>query len=588
MQSEPAETREIPPVDPPASWDREAEVVIVGGGGAGLCAASAALRNGASVIVLEKLGETGGHSQHAGAAAVFNARASRKAGLRFDREKAFRHAYGIGSNATVDPRLLSVLIDRSHEVYDWSETQSWGDRWKAMSIGFIPDQGVARMVVKGSMPQGPFTAGTQLVAQMYPWLRWLDEHVREEGGVILTGTPATALVRSGGRIAGVRARQDGRDVYLRATRGVILAGSSFTNNRAMIKKYCPQVYERALGTFLPPCDTGEVVRMGLGAGADLAGQDSWTCFAGALPFCDTAYTGRDEPGPWFQYLRQGYLQVVRNAGWLEINANCEEFLPEGAKLDYEQHPKTIIGQPGHRAYVVFDSDYQTTLWQTLPPPMLDDRPMTARDPEYPWFGKFAQYAPKDYRESVRQAIADGGIKVADSIPDLGKQLGLDPRKFERAVQAWNAKCAAGKPDEFGRLPANMKPIVKGPFYGAATGALIGGIFCGPRVNHNMQVIDKHGAPIPGLYAAGLTAGGTNGEGVINATSLSNLGLAFATGWIAGDNLSAGAHHQPAGMELKSAIREMRLAAWGSKHFPKTASLLMKIAFALARRRQPKS
>jgi succinate dehydrogenase/fumarate reductase flavoprotein subunit len=74
----------------PGSWDYEADVVIVGGGGAGLCAA--ALRNGASVIILEKQDETGGHSQHAGAAAVFNTRVSRKAGLKFDREAAFKSA----------------------------------------------------------------------------------------------------------------------------------------------------------------------------------------------------------------------------------------------------------------------------------------------------------------------------------------------------------------------------------------------------------------------------------------------------------------------------------------------------------------
>jgi succinate dehydrogenase/fumarate reductase flavoprotein subunit len=178
---------------------------------------------------------------------------------------------------------------------------------------------------------------------------WLDEHVREQKGTILAETAAKALVRDSGRIVGVKAEQGGREIYVHALRGVILAGSSFTNNRAMIKKYCPRVYERAVGTFLPPIDTGEVVRMGLRAGADLAGQDSWTCFAGGIPFHDTSYTGKREPGPWFQYLRQGYLQVVRNAGWLEMNANCEEFLPEGAKMDYEQHPKTITGQPGHRA-----------------------------------------------------------------------------------------------------------------------------------------------------------------------------------------------------------------------------------------------
>ena len=311
---EPEETREIPPVQAPVSWDYEADVVIVGGGGAALCAA--ALRNGASVIILEKQDETGGHSQHAGAVAVFNTRVSRKAGLKFDREAAFKHAYGIGSNATVDPRLLSTLIDRSHEVYDWSETQSWGERWKAMNLGFIPDQGVARMIVKGSMPQGPFTSGTQLVAVMYPWMRWLDEHVREQKGTILAETAAKALVCDSGRIVGVKAEHGGGETYVRALRGVILAGSSFTNNRVKIKKYCPWVYERAADTFLPPIDTGEVVRMGLEAGADLAGQDAWTCFAAASLSTTPTTPGSGSRGPGFSTCDRATCRwSVTPAGW---------------------------------------------------------------------------------------------------------------------------------------------------------------------------------------------------------------------------------------------------------------------------------
>ena len=311
---EPEETREIPPVQAPVSWDYEADVVIVGGGGAALCAA--ALRNGASVIILEKQDETGGHSQHAGAVAVFNTRVSRKAGLKFDREAAFKHAYGIGSNATVDPRLLSTLIDRSHEVYDWSETQSWGERWKAMNLEFIPDQGVARMIVKGSMPQGPFTSGTQLVAVMYPWMRWLDEHVREQKGTNLAETAVKALVCDSGRIVGVKAEHGGGETYVRALRGVILAGSSFTNNRVKIKKYCPWVYERAADTFLPPIDTGEVVRMGLEAGADLAGQDAWTCFAAASLSTTPTTPGSGSRGPGFSTCDRATCRwSVTPAGW---------------------------------------------------------------------------------------------------------------------------------------------------------------------------------------------------------------------------------------------------------------------------------
>lgn len=302
------ECDDIPPVPPPTIWDYEADVVVIGGGGAGLSAASAALRNGATVLVLEKQSETGGHSQHAGAAAPFNTAAARRRRLHAKHEAAFRHAYAVQSNASIDPRLLATLIDRAHEIYDWSETQSWGRRWDAMSLGFIPDQGVARMIVKGTMPRGAFTSGTELVGQMYPWMQWLHEHVSHHGAKILCDATATALVTDAESIVGVQVRMsDGTPFFAKADRAVILAGSGFSNNRATIEKYCPLIFEKAVGSFVPPSDTGEVVRTGmaLGAGADLAGRNSWTAFAGGIPFVDTGYTGKPTPGLWYQYLRQG-------------------------------------------------------------------------------------------------------------------------------------------------------------------------------------------------------------------------------------------------------------------------------------------
>jgi hypothetical protein len=216
--------------------------------------------------------------------------------------------------------------------------------------------------------------------------------------------------------------------------------------------------------------------MALGAGADLAGRDSWTAFAGGIPFFDTEYMGRPEPGPWYQYLRQGWLQLTRGNGWLEVNRECEEFIPDAAHADYELHPKAIAAQHGAASYVVFDADFPTSIWKTLPPPMLDDRPMTPDDPEYPWFERFQEFMPKDWLDSVDQAIELGGIKKADTIEGLASQLKLDPEKLSAAVSAWNAKAAAGRPDEFGRLPQNMKPIRNSPYYGIKTGPLI---FCGP-------------------------------------------------------------------------------------------------------------
>jgi fumarate reductase flavoprotein subunit len=123
------------------------------------------------------------------------------------------------------------------------------------------------------------------------------------------------------------------------------------------------------------------------------------------------------------------------------------------------------------------------------------------------------------------------------IPDQGV-ADAGPEKLPAAVSAWNGKEAAGKPDEFGRLHQNMKPNRDSPYCEIKAGPPIARIFCGLRVNHRLEVLDPDRRPIPGLSAAGLTAGRTNGEGVVNASVLSNLVLAFSAGWIAGDNATA--------------------------------------------------
>lgn len=580
----PEDARDIPPVGVPARWDYEADIVCVGAGGAGLCAAAKALENGATVLILEKQSAAGGHSQHAGAAATFFTNAAKRKRLKTDRSAAFKHAFTVQSNATIDPRLLATLIDRAHEVYDWSETQSWGKRWDAFTLGFLPDQGVARMIVKGALKKGPFTSGTELTAQMYPWTQWLEKHVTEKGAKILVNTKALALVKEDERVVGVKAETpDSKTLYVKANRAVILAGASFTNNREMLKKYCPDVYKKAFGTFLPPSDTGEVARMAFGAGADVAGINSWSAFAGGIPFFDNSYTGKSQPGPWFQYLRQGWLQLARGGGWLEINAACEEYIPDTAHLDYEMHPKASASQAGAAAYVIFDANYPKTVWETLPPPMLDDRPMTLDDPEFPWYDKFKDFAPKNWLDSVKQAIEYGGIKYADTLEELARELDLDQAKLTTAVKAWNAKAAAGKPDEFGRLPQNMKPIIKAPFYGIKTGAIIAGVYCGPRVNYKFQVLDNKLNPISGLYAAGLTAGGTSGEGVVAASALSSVGLAFSTGWIAGDNATNyKPSYIPSGMEIEPAIRIQRIVNKLNKYFPRVGAFLLKTGYSLSR------
>jgi hypothetical protein len=125
----------------------------------------------------------------------------------------------------------------------------------------------------------------------------------------------------------------------------------------------------------------------------------------------------------------------------------------------------------------------------------------------------------------------------------------------------------------------MKPIRRAPYYGIKTGPLIGGIFCGPRVDYQLRVLDIHGQPIDGLYAAGLTAGGTNGEGIFSSTVLSNLGLAFSTGWIAGDNATAiQPSNEPLAMVIESEVWQQRMLNEFRRRYPRLGAALLDLGF----------
>ena len=125
----------------------------------------------------------------------------------------------------MDPRLLATLIDRAHEVYDWSDAEL-GQVLGCHDAGVHSGPGRCQNDREGHHEQGAFTSGTELVAQMYPWMQWLKQYVTEHGGKILVNTKALALVKDGDRVVGVKAQtSDGTLVFAKANTAVILAGS---------------------------------------------------------------------------------------------------------------------------------------------------------------------------------------------------------------------------------------------------------------------------------------------------------------------------------------------------------------------------
>ncbi|MCJ7666976.1 MAG: FAD-dependent oxidoreductase, partial [Anaerolineae bacterium] len=388
VPEEPEEVRPIPPVDPPTTWDKEADIVVVGTGGGGLAASVKAAEKGNSVIVLEKLSETGGGTKQA---AVFIAPGNRlylEAGLPWDEEAYFRQNLpGAGETITtaygspIDPALLRALIHKGAECADWMG--DLGVPWAGDPLG--PPGVPILLSWKDSTVGGFYPLG------MKPVTDFMTGVAEDNGVEFLLSTTVAALVRENGRIVGVQAQTMGGDtIFVKAKKAVILAAGGFTNNREMLKKYVPTGYTGCAAAFGMPCDTGEVIRMGLGAGADMAGLDSFSTFDGGLDYL--AYG----VGPYHRYLYSGDNQLARQA-WLTVNNACERFMFVNSHMDRTTVEAVYEGaQPGHRGYMIFDSHYEENIFKFQPNgcknPIVPTMPNIDRMPE--------SLAPHDWREAV--------------------------------------------------------------------------------------------------------------------------------------------------------------------------------------------
>jgi len=509
----PKRVKPIAPVNPPKKWEEKADVVVVGGGGSGLCAALRAREKGASsVIVIEAMPSMGGASKEATVLINWGSKAQKRAGIEFNKDDILKQ--GIQrSNYTVNPALLRTLIHKGSETVDWMEDM--GIEWEVESWDEVPC---------GLVPKG--------VTEHISWLRaqkfvtdFLLKKGREKGVKFMVKTSAVALVKEGDRIVGVKADKEGEPFFLMGRKAVILAAGGMSVNREMLKKYIPMAYRGCASCYDLPSSNGEVIRMGFGAGADLAGINSVSVFDGGLPYYD------EGKGPFYRYLYNGDIQLARQP-WLYVNKCCERFMNEDPPSPgYITMAAAQIAQPGGRAYVIFDSKYEKNIWTFKS--KYCERPLT---PDLPGMDKWPErICPKDWRVAVEKAIKLGLIKVDPTIEGLARKLGLDSARLKKRVEIYNKFCKEGKDPEFGKQPNYLLPVQTPPFYGIAVGAQLAATECGLRINPDCQVMDKECEIIPGLYAAFHTAGGAVGENIAAASLLGDCNLAYTSGYIAGEN-----------------------------------------------------
>ncbi|MEZ4430535.1 MAG: FAD-dependent oxidoreductase, partial [Nannocystaceae bacterium] len=322
--------------------------------------------------------------------------------------------------------------------------------------------------------------------------------------------PVTALMQEEGRVVGVCAARHGEARPIRARRGVLLAAGGFAGDQSLRDRYLPQPSQVAWSAANRD-NQGDALRMGeaVGAATGLLDQ-AWLTPTLVVP---------GEPLAW--------LLVVERArpGCLLVDGRGRRFCSEG--LPYEPAVQAIYqhqraGAPAVPAWLLFDARYRR---------------------DYPCGPVLPGYAQPDAR--VPAPIRAALLRSAPSLEALARRIDVDPDVLQDTIRRFNDHAARGEDPDFGkgsdaysryygdaRVRPNpcLRPVTEAPFYAVPVMPGDLGTKGGLRIDPDARVLDRSGAPIPGLYATGNATASVMGATYPGAGATLAPSLAF--GWIA--------------------------------------------------------
>ncbi len=521
----------IEAAETPDQWDYEADVVIVGASTGGLIAAGRLAEAGLDVIVLEKESDVGGCGRISSCIQVYGGVAG-----------AFDEDPNVGFFGTPyhDMDVVDWFMRRCQWTADANlllntaislreTTQWWMDNYKQLCT---PHAG--GWWVFGSNP--PSTGANR------PLIDFERTYAEDFGTQILFETYAENLVMDNGTCIGcVATGPDGKTLYIKGKKAVVLGGEGMQRNHAMIEKY-EGLLAATHGAMAK--GTGHLVRLGQGAGADMAGMGSFGT-NDMHPVVKMA--DRDENlMPMSTSVNNPFLTLFR-LPWLRVDKHCDR-LPlvttevtlktQGYLGDNSEPVHYSAAEELSRggSYIIFDDNWMENyqLFADSDNGGHYNNSITSigeeRDPYF--FQPEWQDAADTIEEARQGAIDKGLVKVADTIEELAEMLELDPAELSETVKQWNEAAEKGEDDPVYHTDIKaMRPIVKAPFYGVFSTPCAYGTYAGLKVTPKMEVVNTDGDVIPGLYATFMTAGGLAGQNQVAQCCMGDqFGSMSASGW----------------------------------------------------------
>ncbi|MBI4525821.1 MAG: FAD-binding protein [Deltaproteobacteria bacterium] len=461
---------------------READVIIVGYGGAGAVAAITAHDSGAQVLILEKSAEAGG-----------NTRLAVSSFTSVIPGASAKEHLGALCSRTLEDDVIDAYIE-----------------WASKNVDFVRELG-GDPVPYFPGPTFPGITGAEAMLRFRPFhdalqgdggrrlWRLLEENVEKRGIEVMTSTPVCRLIQGSRKeVVGVETNAGGSILRVLARRAVILTCGGFEFDETMKREYLRISQVFALGH---PDNTGDGIRMAQEVGAAIWHMGAIACPLGyKFPEYESAFDSHMPGEGYIAVDRYGERFMNEYGGlytkWLSVS----HFIPE--RLEWPRVP----------CFFVFD-----------------DRTRLLGPISHVYGGNRGVY---QWSADNSVEIGRGWILWGNSLAELGEKMYVPAKnKLEMAVARYNQFCSEGEDRDFARSRETLIPLETSPFYAIEVFPCLLNTQGGPKHNAKAQVVDPWGHPIPRLYAAG-ELGSIWG---FMYQSGGNLGECLAFGRIAGMN-----------------------------------------------------
>ncbi len=476
----------------------DADVVVVGAGGAGMTAAITAAAEGKTVVILESQSMVGGNSvratggmnagktvyqdenefgESAGVEKTLKTAAEKYADNEtitalaktvseqwaayqanptgyFDSVELMELDTMIGGKGINDPELVETLCANSADAIDWLDEHG-------ITLHNVSSFGGASV----KRIHRPVNAEGKTVSVGSYMIPLLQENCEKAGVKMMLDTTATEILTdANGAAVGVKATGASGETVTVNAKAVVLASGGFGANLDMVVKYKPEL--KGFMTTNAPGIQGQGIEMAEAIGAATVDMDQIQIH----PTVEANTAALITEG-------------LRGDGAILINEEGQRFIDEVGTRDVVSAAE--IAQTGSYSWLVVDQ------------------------------------AMADASSVIQGYIKKGYTVTGATYEELGKAMGVDAAAFAETMEKWNGYVEAKNDPDFGRT-SFANPLNTAPYYAVKVTAGVHHTMGGLKINANTEVLNEKGEVIPGLFAAGEVTGGVHGANRLGGNAVADF------------------------------------------------------------------